>query len=128
MKTNREILIVINISIILESLGSIIWLFLIPGDPENAFLFGLSLRRLVLLLIPTLWGILNTIILFGKKRGKIDYPFTILENFPSFLLLVLVCIPSLLGLLVWLFTVDGMIRGIMGRLAPILFLVFFTTQ
>jgi len=127
MKTNREILIVINISIILESLGSIIWLFLIPGDPENAFLFGLSLRRLVLLLIPTLWGILNTIILFGKKRGKIDYPFTILENFPSFLLLVLVCIPSLLGLLVWLFTVDGMIRGIMGRLAPILFLVFFTS-
>ena len=127
MGTPRKTLFAINILIIIECIGSIIWLLFIPGDPENSFVFDLSLRRLVLLLIPTLGGVLNAIFLFCKKSKKINFVYVILENFLTFLFLLLIFVPSFLGLLVWLFTADGMIRGIMGRLAPILLLVVLSS-
>jgi hypothetical protein len=46
---NREqqILAVPFITGVLAGLGALIYLFLIPGDPKNAIVFGFSLARLV---------------------------------------------------------------------------------
>ncbi len=62
----QQLLAVPFIAGILAGLGALIYLFLIPGDPKNAIVFGFSLARLLEAV-----GILISVLVFGWLAGVI---------------------------------------------------------
>lgn len=67
IRTREQLILVVPfIAGILAGLGALVYLFLIPGDPKNAIVFGFSLPRLLEAV-----GILVSVLAFGWLTGVI---------------------------------------------------------
>ena len=114
---------ILSILIVIESIAVIIWLIAIPTDPGNDFFLGLSFRRWAMLFFPTALCVIMSYYLLNWRNNPAGLS-KYFQSIYSFFFFTFFLLLSLIGLIVAIVYKDGMVRGIMARLTPLLLLSF----